>query len=91
MGEKLREVVVKIRGKGSVSLGAVSPLLFRPPNLGTYNATEKGEILGAAMPDANYVFDHWGVDGVNMGSQNPLMISVNRTGTRIEATFLCVK
>jgi len=47
------------------------------PTSGTYSYPEGYVLPVTAFPDPNYVFDHWDLDGVNVGSSNPYSLTVD--------------
>jgi outer membrane protein assembly factor BamB/ABC-type transport system substrate-binding protein len=47
-----------------------------PPKTYSYSGGAIASIR--AMPDVGYGFDHWELDSVNVGSQNPLVITMNQ-------------
>lgn len=54
------------------------------PAPGTYNTRKRSWII-IAYPDKNGYFQHWEVDGLNIGSANPLLIPVNRKNHVVKA------
>ena len=51
------------------------------PPPGTYTHTVNSIIEVKAIPEANYNFDHWELDGVNVGSTNPYTVLMDRNHT----------
>jgi hypothetical protein len=51
------------------------------PAPGTYSYTVNSTVHVTAIPDANYLFDHWELDGVNVGSINPTIVTMNTDRT----------
>ena len=60
------------------------------PSLRTYNYTFNSSIQVVAIPNANYLFDHWELDSFNVGSLNPYTVLMNENHTLI-AIFSYVK
>jgi len=48
------------------------------PPPGAYRYTANSTVEVTAIPDAGYLFDHWELDGANVGSANPLSVNINR-------------
>jgi hypothetical protein len=48
------------------------------PAPGTYSATVNSTIQASASPNANFEFDHWELDGTNVGSVNTYLVLMNR-------------
>jgi hypothetical protein len=48
------------------------------PVPGTYNYTANSTIQVTAIPGANYVFDHWELDGAVAGAANPYPVYMDR-------------
>jgi len=46
------------------------------PAPGTYTYDNPTNVSLQAIPNANYFFDHWVYDGVDKGSQNPIIVHV---------------
>jgi PKD repeat protein len=46
------------------------------PAPGTYTYDNPTNVSVQAIPSANYFFDHWAYDGVDKGSQNPIIVYV---------------
>lgn len=47
------------------------------PSAGTYAFDENSTVKVTATPDINYAFDHWELDGTNVGSMNPYTVLMN--------------
>jgi len=56
------------------------------PAPGTYNYNASTVIHVAAVPRANYLFDHWELDNTDAGSANPYSVLVDRDHT-LKAVF----
>jgi hypothetical protein len=56
------------------------------PSPGQYTYAEGSMASVTAIPQENYVFDHWNLDAVNIGASNPISISMNKNHT-LEAVF----
>jgi len=56
------------------------------PAPGTYSYTADSSVKVAAIPNANYLFDHWELDSVNVGSANPYTVLMDRDHT-LKAVF----
>jgi parallel beta-helix repeat protein len=56
------------------------------PALGTYSYTVNSSIQVTAIPNANYLFDYWELDTINVGSANPYTISMDKDYT-LKAVF----
>jgi len=56
------------------------------PSPDTYKVSAGDDFTVTAIPNSGYVLDHWEVDGVNMGSVNPITVTI-RKPTRIIAVF----
>ena len=48
------------------------------PAPGTYCYTANSTVQVTAIPDANYLFDHWELDGSNVSSANPYTVTMNQ-------------
>jgi hypothetical protein len=48
------------------------------PEPGTYNYTAGLTVQVTALPNANYIFDHWELDNVDVGSANPYTVTMNK-------------
>jgi parallel beta-helix repeat protein len=59
------------------------------PPPGTYAYVNGTVVSVTAIPEANYVFDHWELDGVNVGSENPIDVLMTANHT-LHAGFLQV-
>jgi thermitase len=57
------------------------------PVPGTYSYIANSSVQVTAIPDVNYVFDHWELDGVNIGSENPVNVMMNKDYT-LHAVFV---
>jgi len=44
----------------------------------TYSYTANSTVQVTAIPEANYLFDYWKLDGVNVGSANPYSVLMNK-------------
>ena len=51
------------------------------PAPGTYTYTANSTVQVTAIPDANYLFDHWELDNVNVGSANPYIVTMDKNHT----------
>ena len=56
------------------------------PSLGTYTYASGSSVEVTAIPDADYVFDHWELDTVNVGSDNPYSVLMDADHT-LHAVF----
>jgi len=56
------------------------------PALGTYNYPAGSTVQVKAFPSENYIFDHWELDGVDVGSANPYSVLMDRNHT-LKAVF----
>jgi hypothetical protein len=56
------------------------------PTPGTYNYTANSSVQVTAIPDADYIFDHWELDTVNVGSANPYTVLMDNNHT-LKAVF----
>jgi parallel beta-helix repeat protein len=56
------------------------------PAAGTYGYTANSTVQVTATPNANYLFDHWELDGVNVGSANPYSVTMDKNHT-LKAVF----
>jgi hypothetical protein len=57
------------------------------PSVGTYAFDENSTVKVTATPDVNYAFDHWELDGTNVGSVNPYTVLMNSDHT-LKAAFV---
>jgi cell wall-associated NlpC family hydrolase len=57
------------------------------PSPGTYSYQAGTVVTVTAIPDANYKLDHWELDGNNIGSANPISITMN-TNHNLHAVFI---
>jgi len=48
------------------------------PALGTYGYTANSTVQVTAIPAANYLFDYWELDSVNVGSANPYSVLMDK-------------
>jgi len=48
------------------------------PAPGTYSATVNSTIQASASPNTNFEFDHWELDGTNVGSANTYLVLMNK-------------
>lgn len=51
------------------------------PPVGTYTANAGSTIQVTANPSATYAFDHWEIDGTNVGSSNPYSVLMDGNHT----------
>jgi hypothetical protein len=56
------------------------------PAPGTYSYTANSTVQVTAIPDANYLFDYWELDMVNVGSANPYTVLMDNNHT-LKAVF----
>jgi hypothetical protein len=56
------------------------------PKPGTYNYTAGLTVQVTALPNANYIFDHWELDNVDVGSANPYTVTMDKNHT-LKAVF----
>lgn len=56
------------------------------PEPGTYNYTAGSIIRVTTISNANYVFDHWELDNVDVGSLNPYTVTMDKNHT-LKAVF----
>ena len=56
------------------------------PIPGTYTYAAGSYVEVRAIPDYDYVFDHWELDGVNVGSDNPYVVLMDEDHT-LKAVF----
>jgi len=56
------------------------------PALGTYSYTANSTVEVTAIPEANYLFEYWKLDGVNVGSANPYTVLMDKAHT-LKAVF----
>lgn len=66
----------------SVTMGGTTD-----PEPGTYVYASGSNVSVAAIPNANFIFDHWELDGNNIGTDNPIDIAVDSNHT-LQAIFL---
>jgi|GEM_PF-1596224 len=59
------------------------------PAPGTYTYINGTVVSVTAIPEANYVFDYWELDGVNVGSENPINVPMTANHA-LHAVFLQV-
>jgi parallel beta-helix repeat protein len=59
------------------------------PAPGTYSYTANSTVEVTAIPSANYLFDHWELDSVNVGSANPCTVLMDKNHT-LKAVFSTV-
>jgi len=52
----------------------------------TYSYTTNSTVQVTAIPEANYLFDYWELDGVNVGSANPYTVLMDKNHT-LKAVF----
>jgi hypothetical protein len=60
------------------------------PAVGTYSYTVNSQVQVTAIPNANYLLDHWELDSVNVGSTNPYSVLMNKNHT-LKAIFSHIK
>jgi hypothetical protein len=65
----------------TTSGGSTTP----PP--GAYTFNEGSTVQVTAVADSSYLFDHWELDGANVGSTNPYTVLMNSDHT-LKATFV---
>jgi parallel beta-helix repeat protein len=51
------------------------------PAPGTYTYTANSTVQVTAIPEANYLFDYWELDTINVGSANPYTVLMNKDHT----------
>jgi parallel beta-helix repeat protein len=56
------------------------------PAAGTYGYTANSTVQVTATPNANYLFDYWELDSVNVGSANPYSVYMDKDHT-LKAVF----
>lgn len=56
------------------------------PNPGTYSYTANSSVQVIAIPDTNYLFDHWKLDSINVGSASPYTVLMDKNHT-LKAVF----
>jgi len=56
------------------------------PSLGTYSYTTNSTVQVTAIPEADYLLDHWELDSINMGSANPYTVTMDENHT-LKAVF----
>jgi len=56
------------------------------PVPGTYTYAVNSTVQVTAIPDANYLFDHWELGGINVGSTNAYMVLMDKNYT-LKAIF----
>jgi len=56
------------------------------PAPGQYRYAEGSMASVTAIPQQDYIFDHWNLDGANIGAMNPISVSMNTNHT-LEAVF----
>ncbi|MBT0160806.1 PKD domain-containing protein [Candidatus Bathyarchaeota archaeon A05DMB-2] len=56
------------------------------PAPGTYSYTASSTVEVTAIPEANYLFDYWELDSVNVGSANPYTVLMDKDHT-LKAVF----
>ena len=57
------------------------------PAPGTYSYTANSSVQVTAIPNADYTFDHWELDTVNVGSANPYTVLMDNNHT-LKAVFI---
>lgn len=75
--------------KVTVTVNAVSPLDSGTTNPaeGSYQIAENSVFQISATPFPGYTFDHWELDGANVGSVNPYSFNVGTSSHEITAHF----
>jgi hypothetical protein len=56
------------------------------PTPGTYSYTANSTVQVTAIPEANYLFEYWEMDSVNVGSANPYTVLMDKNHT-LKAVF----
>jgi len=56
------------------------------PAAGDHTYTAASSVKVTAIPEADYIFDHWELDSVNVGSANPYTVLMNKNHT-LKAIF----
>jgi parallel beta-helix repeat protein len=56
------------------------------PTSGAYSYSADSSVQVTAIPNANYLFDYWELDSVNVGSANPYSVLMDRNQT-LKAVF----
>ena len=51
------------------------------PALGTYSYTANSQVQVTSFPNTGYLFDHWELDSVNIGSANPYTVLMDKNHT----------
>jgi hypothetical protein len=51
------------------------------PAAGSYTYTTNSTVQVTAIPDTSYLFDHWELDNVNVGSANPYTVLMDKNHT----------
>jgi len=59
------------------------------PAPGTYSYTENSTVEVTATPEAGYLFDHWELDSVDVGSANPYNVLMDQNHT-LKAVFAAI-
>jgi parallel beta-helix repeat protein len=59
------------------------------PAPGTYSYTANSSVQVTATPEAGYLFDHWELDSVNVGSANPYTVLMDKNHM-LEAVFSAI-
>lgn len=59
------------------------------PSSGTYAYTEGSNVEVTAIAGSGYVFDHWELDGVNIGNVNPTTVTIDADHTLL-AVFAAI-
>ncbi|MCZ2809641.1 MAG: PQQ-binding-like beta-propeller repeat protein, partial [Candidatus Bathyarchaeota archaeon] len=60
------------------------------PAPGTYTYYEGTTVVVYAIPNPDYVFDHWELDSVNVGSSYPYTVTMDADHT-LHAVYLCTR
>jgi len=56
------------------------------PSAGSYTYTTNSTVQVTAIPDVDYIFDHWELDTINAGSANPYTVLMDNNHT-LKAVF----
>ncbi len=75
-----------------VAVGASSPENggTTDPYTGVYQVPENSLFQISATPSPSYIFDHWELDGVNVGSDNPYSFDVGVLSHDVVAFFILI-
>jgi parallel beta-helix repeat protein len=72
---------------GGTTVARVGAITDLPP--GTYFFCRGYCVEVRAIPDVNYLFDHWELDGINVGSTNPYTLYIDKDHT-LKAFFSAI-